>query len=534
MKVHPLIARFETVVESPGNIARLRKLVIKLAIKGFLVPDRDINPSNEEILSTIQRELTRRLKSQSSKKQPLSSPVTEEDLPPGCDDPSRFVRLEDVASIEKGLTPIQSALPGTFPLITTAENRSLCDHFDFDGRAAIIPMVSSTGHGNATLNRLHFHEGRFALGSILCAVFPFSEETYSARFLFEYLSAFKEELLVSRMTGTANVTLTLGRIGAIPIPILSPAVQQRVDELMTLFDGLMTAQQEREECRDRFTAAFHQRLTQNEGEEALRSQLHLLLESLPRLTVRSAQIKALRQTIRNLSVCGRLSLETDEISTERLATIDSSSAGIPFPNHWQIQPLAKIASQIVDCPHSTPKWTTQGKICIRTTEFRPGHLELADVRYVSESTYLERIQRLEPATDDVLYSREGGILGVACRVPAGVKLCLGQRMMLIRSGPQVDPRFLELVLNSRLITTIAREKTTGGAAPRINVATVKEYPIPVPPLAEQHRIVAKVHELMQLCNHLEDQLTAADLKSKALVDSVVYDASEGKLTAMAV
>jgi type I restriction enzyme S subunit len=107
-------------------------------------------------------------------------------------------------------------------------------------------------------------------------------------------------------------------------------------------------------------------------------------------------------------------------------------------------------------------------------------------------------------------------------------------MMLIRSGPQIDPRFLELVLNSPLITTIARDKTTGGAAPRINVATVKAYPIPVPPITEQDRIVAQVNTLMNLCNHLEDQLNNAHLRAGALLNSVVYHALEVASVAMAI
>jgi type I restriction enzyme, S subunit len=64
-------------------------------------------------------------------------------------------------------------------------------------------------------------------------------------------------------------------------------------------------------------------------------------------------------------------------------------------------------------------------------------------------------------------------------------------MMLIRAGATLDAAFLEMVMNSPLITGIALAKTTGGAAPRINVATVKAYPIPLPPLVEQHRVVAK-------------------------------------------
>jgi type I restriction enzyme S subunit len=123
--------------------------------------------------------------------------------------------------------------------------------------------------------------------------------------------------------------------------------------------------------------------------------------------------------------------------------------------------------------------------------------------------------------EDILYSREGGILGVACRVPPGVQLCLGQRMMLIRSGEEVDSAFLEMVLNSPLIAEIARRRTTGGAAPRVNVATVKAYPIPVPPLTEQKRIVAKVNQLMALCDELEAKLRQAEADSEKLLNAAV-------------
>jgi type I restriction enzyme S subunit len=97
-------------------------------------------------------------------------------------------------------------------------------------------------------------------------------------------------------------------------------------------------------------------------------------------------------------------------------------------------------------------------------------------------------------------------------------------MMLIRAGAATNPVFLEMVLNSPLITEIARGMTTGGAAPRVNVATVKAYPIPLPPLAEQHRIVAKVHELMDVCDRLETQLTTAQTDSRRLLEALLHEA----------
>jgi type I restriction enzyme S subunit len=137
---------------------------------------------------------------------------------------------------------------------------------------------------------------------------------------------------------------------------------------------------------------------------------------------------------------------------------------------------------------------------------------------------MERIERLEPRADDILYSREGGILGIACRVPNGVRLCLGQRLMLIRAGSGMRADFLEVVLNSPFITDIAKARTTGGAAPRVNMSTVRAYPIPLPPLAEQHRIVAKVDQLMGLCDRLEASLNKTKADSRCFLEAVLHEA----------
>jgi type I restriction enzyme S subunit len=233
----------------------------------------------------------------------------------------------------------------------------------------------------------------------------------------------------------------------------------------------------------------------------------------------------LRKSILDLAVQGKLvPQDANDQSAEDLAECrraERKSEGIP--DSWGLSSLSEVAEQIVDCPHSTPKWTSKGKVCVRTNQFRPGHLDLSATKFVSEQTFEDRIRRLRPKEDDILYSREGGILGIACRVPPNVELCLGQRMMLIRTGNSLEPSFLELVLNAPLITEIARRQTTGGAAPRVNVSTVKSYPIPIPPLAEQRRIVAKVSELMALVDELETQLAASRAAAEKLLSALVAE-----------
>ncbi|PHS10620.1 MAG: hypothetical protein COA78_11210 [Blastopirellula sp.] len=66
--------------------------------------------------------------------------------------------------------------------------------------------------------------------------------------------------------------------------------------------------------------------------------------------------------------------------------------------------MEELCTNIVDCPHSTPKWTDTGKLCVRTTEFRAGHLDLTEVRFVSDDTFEERITRLRPESGDAFFT----------------------------------------------------------------------------------------------------------------------------------
>lgn len=198
--------------------------------------------------------------------------------------------------------------------------------------------------------------------------------------------------------------------------------------------------------------------------------------------------------------------------------------------HWQEQQLSHVASHIVDCPHSTPKWSSEGKYCVRTTAFSPFYLDLSYQGYVDEETYQNRIQRLKPEPDDILYSREGTI-GIACQIPKGVELCLGQRMVLIRASDKISSKYLTIVLNSNNILKIVRSKTMGSTAPRINMSDIKSYPIPLPPLQEQHEIVRRVEQLFAYADTIEKHVNNALTRVNSLTQSILAKAFRGELTA---
>ena len=88
------------------------------------------------------------------------------------------VKLGELCIIEKGSIGIKKAIPGDYPLVVTSEDRKSHNEFQFDEEAVIIPLVSSTGHGHKSLRRIHYQTGKFALGSILCAVIPKDKTIY--------------------------------------------------------------------------------------------------------------------------------------------------------------------------------------------------------------------------------------------------------------------------------------------------------------------------------------------------------------------
>ena len=151
------------------------------------------------------------------------------------------VKVGDICKIVKGTTGIASAEPGQYPLVVTAEERKTCSTYQFDCEAVCIPLVSSSGHGKKSLKNVHYQSGKFALGTILCAVIPNNPQELDARYLHQYLQFYKDIILVPLMKGAANVSLSMKDIATVEFP-LPPIERQR--ELSNLFVSLQEKQKE--------------------------------------------------------------------------------------------------------------------------------------------------------------------------------------------------------------------------------------------------------------------------------------------------
>lgn len=147
-----------------------------------------------------------------------------------------YKRLGDCCEIQKGTTPIQKAIPGEYPLVVTTSERKSSETYQFDKPSVCIPLISSRGHGVASLSQVYYQEGKFALGNILCAVTPLDGGTLSAKFLFYFLNYKKDTLIVPLMRGGANVSLSIDSLLKVKVPVPPILIQEEIVKTLETFD----------------------------------------------------------------------------------------------------------------------------------------------------------------------------------------------------------------------------------------------------------------------------------------------------------
>jgi type I restriction enzyme S subunit len=371
------------------------------------------------------------------------------------------------------------------------------------------------------------------------------------RYLPEFLrSDFAQNQFQEPQRGIKN-SFRLSDLSAIVVPLPPLAEQHRivakVDELMALCDQLEAARQKREQGRERLLASTLQRLNQPaEDPASFRKDASFALQVLPSLTTTSAQIKQLRQTILNLAVRGKLVEQDpeDEPAEELLARFaeakieikratgdarikvadDACPDSLPMslPPTWECQSFQNLFL-FIDYRGNTPPKTTDGVPLITAKNVRMGYLDREPREYVSPQTLVAWMTRGLPRLGDLFFTTEAP-LGNVCINNIDEPFALAQRVICLQPYSEISTRFVMYTLMSSDMQEMIEAQATGLTAKGIKAAKLKPLPIPLPPLAEQHRIVAKVDELMALCDQLERQLSQADQQRRRLLEAVLAEA----------
>jgi type I restriction enzyme, S subunit len=157
---------------------------------------------------------------------------------------------------------------------------------------------------------------------------------------------------------------------------------------------------------------------------------------------------------------------------------------------WTTVPIKTLYEGLYDGPHATPKPAGSGPVFLgikNVTE--DGHLDLSEIRHIAEDDYPAWTRRVEPRAGDLVFTYEATLNRYAI-IPAGFRGCLGRRMALIRPNPEkLDVRFLLYYFFSDAWRAVITQNMLAGATvDRIPLTNFPEFPVRVPPLAEQRRI----------------------------------------------
>ena len=540
MNAERLLANFERISEAPDAIARLRRFILDLAVRGKLVEQDQEDEPAEELLAAISSE-SQQVKGR-RKASPRSAGQVSEG-PFGVPSLWEWTQLGAIGDWGSGSTPSRGRSDYYGGAISWFKSGELNDNKclrESDEKITHLALEQCSFRLNspgdvliamygATIGKLAILGEEAVTNQAVCACTPcWGVDT---EYLYLFLLAQRDEFrLASEGGAQPNISKVKIVNTLIPLPPLAEQhrIVAKVDELMALCDQLEAARQQLEQGRERLVAATLQRLNQPAADPAsFRQDASFALQVLPSLTTTPAQIKQLRQTILNLAVRGKLVEQDQEdepvegyLNLIKAQPIDQGDFGTPC--QWAWVSVGEVSSSRLGKMLDKAKNKGTERPYLRNINVRWLDFDLSDLL---EMRFEEsELSEYELKKGDVLIC-EGGEPGRAAVWDDRARGVYFQKAIhRVRFDECVDPFFFVHVLRCSALDERLSRYFTGTGISHFTGKSLKGYLFPLPPLAEQHRIVAKVDELMALCDQLEQQLSQADQQRRRLLEAVLAEA----------
>jgi type I restriction enzyme, S subunit len=583
MRVETILENFDLLAEIQGAVAKLRELILELAVRGKLVEQDPEDEPAAMLLNRVhaeRRSLDRsRLLGAAQNSAALTTAEQDFELPDGW----QWVRLADYA-LDISTGPFGSSLHkadymvGGIPLINPS-------HI-VNGR--IVPEASVSVSG-VTAERLRSY--RLRVGDVVmarrgevgrAAVVTEAEEGWlcgTGSFFLRFGRDSSREFIVlllrcssvraylaGKAVGTTMVNLNHGILRRMPLA-LPPLPEQRrivakVDQLMALCDELERRQQARREGRERLCTAALNALTSAADADEVTVQWERIRQNFGEMFGNRGDVRKLRQCVHELGISGRLVPQdpAEEPAGALLERVDQERSEAAKLGHLKIKSAGNNCDTIQAVGCLPPSWcsTRLGRLLVfgPTNGLSPRASETpTDTKAVTltattsgrfDGRYFKYVNVALPE-DSHLWLRPGDILiqrgnsweyvGVAAVYKGpGKAFIYPDLMMKVRTADVLDVDFIHLVLNSSSVRSFFRAQATGtsGSMPKINQSVVVDAPIGLPPVKEQRRIVARVSQLMALCDDLEAKLKQAEEDGMQMLDVVIRSICDAASGAVAV
>ncbi|MEQ3633778.1 restriction endonuclease subunit S [Thalassolituus sp.] len=555
------------------GIKKLRELILELAVRGKLVPQNPEDEPASELLKKIDAEKAKLLAEGKIKKQKKLPEISEDEKPFELPNGWSILKLGSISEINGGFAFKSSNYSSSgirvirisdfdekgfkYDNVVKHEYSENLDSFLLSENCILMAMTGGTVGKSLLVRALSetmVVNQRVATIKILESVLP------------DYIYSLIQTPLIQRVIDEAknstNDNISMSDINNFLVPLPPLAEQYRivakVNELMALCDQLEQHSVHQLDAHKQLVEILLATLVESENADELATNWQRLAEHFDTLfsgaltsTTGVASgggewaIDRLKDTILQLAVMGKLVPQNpeDEPASELLKKIEAEKAKLlaegkikkqkklpeisedekPFelPNGWSILKLGSISEINGGFAFKSSNYSSSGIRVIRISDFDEKGFKYDNV---VKHEYSENLDSFLLSENCILMAMTGGTVGKSLLVRAlSETMVVNQRVATIKILESVLPDYIYSLIQTPLIQRVIDE-AKNSTNDNISMSDINNFLVPLPPLAEQYRIVAKVNELMALCDQLKTRLQAASETQLTLTEALVEQA----------
>lgn len=502
------------------GIKKLRELILGLAVRGKLVPQDPNDEPASELLKRIAAEKAELVKLGKIKKPKPLPEISEEEKPFELPEGWEWVTLATIGEIVGGGTPKsdnpQYWAKNGIKWLTPADLYGLKGKYISSGARDISPTGLSNSSARLMPKGSVLFSSRAPIGYVAIAdaelstnqgfksCVPYIKD--SAEYIYYFLMASAKKI-DAEASGTTFKEVSGAIVSKIlfPLPPLSEQLKivSRANELMSLCDQLEQHTLTSLDAHQQLVETLLTTLTDSQNADELAENWARISDHFDTLFTTEASIDALKQTILQLAVMGKLVQSSDVVEYKKLKTFLSFGprngfSPVESKNNTRFKVL-KLGA------------TSYGELNIQESKFVDIDIDNNSHLYINEG--------------DILIQRGNSANFVGCNVLVKENhknIIYPDLMMKIRTNEDLLPEYASIWLSSPLARGFMWDRMTGtsGTMPKISKKVVEEIPIIVPSIATQQKCIAFVNLAIKICSDLKIRLQTSQQTQLHLADAL--------------
>lgn len=487
----------------------LKNSILQLAIQGKLVEQRPEEGTAEELFAQIQEEKQRLIREKKIKKQKPMPEITEDEKPFDIPESWKWIRLSQIWSILNGDRgknypakstlskigiPFISAINLNGKTVVEDENLLCLSQIQYDklgnGKLQKNDVVVCIRGSLGKHGVYPFDQG--AIASSLVILRNYFLNICDDEFLLLYLDSplfFSEIKKYDNATAQPNLAAKSLEQFLVPLPPLceQKRIVAKIEELLPYIDRYEQAWSKLEQFNSRFPEdmkksllqyAIQGKLVEQRPEEGTAEELFVQIQEEKQRLIAEKKIK----------------------KEKPLPEITDDEKLFDIPDSWKWVRLIDVCKTIADGDHQAPPQVTSGIPFLVISNISKGNLDFSNTRYVTQEYFDSLAYERIAESNDILFSVTGSY-GIPVIVDCEQKFCFQRHIALIKG--MIDINYLYFLLESPVVKVQCDKVATGTAQKTVGLKSLKNLVVPLPPLAEQKRIVEKLEQLRPLCERLK-------------------------------